>query len=1030
MKKVQLLSPVVVFLVLVSLLAFVPTVSGADQVVFADHNLEAAVREELGRFEGPLAPAELAEIKIINAAERGITDLTGIEYLTGLEYLNLRNNDISDISPLAQLNKLTYLNLHSNTAITDLSPIGGLTNLETLILRNVPINEQTDVLADLINLKRLNINNTGITDLTVLGELLAQDALRDEVDLGSNPIFISAVEGLDGFAPIRKYWEQVSSRSPRQFPELNGQYAVINEVMARNGRSVLDQDEEPSDWIELYNPTDRSVHLGGCYLSDDLNNLTKWPLPADTWLEPGGFLLVWASGKDQTGPELHTSFKIDHEGEQIILTHRDRETIIDYFYVSPVKMDISWGRQPDGGSTIVMFGRNQASPGESNNTGLAYLQPNPGLNPSFSHQGGFYEKPFMLTLDPAAGTTVYFTLDGSIPDPINNPHRTYEYTDSIIIREEKTPVVEMGIPIFADVTPKPPLTHLVSSYNKWYLPRTEQFRGTVVRARAYDADHVPSEVITHTYFVDPQGFDRHSLPVISITADPVDLFDYNHGIYLPGRGFHENLPWAYHHWGSGNFHGRGRHWERPIHIEFWEPDGTLAIAQNAGVRIHGDASRAYAQKSLRIIASSDYDQRDVFEHEIFPGRTVPSTGEPYTNYKAFVLRNGGNTWENTMLKDGLIANLLHHTKLDPMYFRPAVVYLNGEYWGIHNIRDRQDEWYLHHTYGVDPDQVEIVEDNVFVNEGNAPLNDLERQNYRKLLQLIDPNYRHGYRTPRSLKDPELYDLVKEMMDIDAYLDYAAVQIYIQNHDWPGNNVRLWRLNLPANNPDAPYGHDGKWRWMIYDLDLAFANFSANTMVNATRTDGWEWHNPSWATYLLRALLENPEFKIDFLNRCADHMNSTFLPEVVIAELDRLKKMMEPEIDEHIRRWDRPAASKELWKLQNNNLRIFAEFRPGSNQGHIIRYFRLTGMYKLTIKTEYAKGYVRVNSLNIAPGTPGVSDPNNWSGKYFNDIPITLTAIPHEGQKFVGWIGVPQEMQHEPTITIIPSDSITIQAVFI
>lgn len=154
MKKVQLLSPVVVFLVLVSLLAFVPTVSGADQVVFADHNLEAAVREELGRFEGPLAPAELAEIKIINAAERGITDLTGIEYLTGLEYLNLRNNDISDISPLAQLNKLTYLNLHSNTAITDLSPIGGLTNLETLILRNVPINEQTDVLADLINLKK------------------------------------------------------------------------------------------------------------------------------------------------------------------------------------------------------------------------------------------------------------------------------------------------------------------------------------------------------------------------------------------------------------------------------------------------------------------------------------------------------------------------------------------------------------------------------------------------------------------------------------------------------------------------------------------------------------------------------------------------------------------------------------------------------------------------------------------------------------------------------------------------------------
>ena len=311
-----------------------------------------------------------------------------------------------------------------------------------------------------------------------------------------------------------------------------------------------------------------------------------------------------------------------------------------------------------------------------------------------------------------------------------------------------------------------------------------------------------------------------------------------------------------------------------------------------------------------------------------------------------------------------------------------------------------------------------------------PLDDLTRRNYRLLLSLIDPDYRgSGYATTNTLADPEVYEQIKQLMDIDTYLDYAAVQIFIQNHDWPGNNVRLWRLNLPGNNPDAPFGHDGLWRWMIYDLDLAFANFGANTMVNATLTHGTEWHNPSWATYLLRSLLQNPEFKIDFINRCADHMNTTFLPEVITAELDRIEAIMEPEIEEHIRRWGKPAASKELWKLQNESLRTFAKFRPGSNRSHIVRYFNLEGTYTLTIATNSTRGFVKVNSITIAPGTPGVVDANSWSGVYFKGIPVTLNAIAHEGYQFTGWEGVSEEQRYLPTITITPSESLTITANF-
>ena len=808
------------------------------------------------------------------------------------------------------------------------------------------------------------------------------------------------------------------------------QNVAINEVMAAAARSLIDQDGEPSDWIELYNPTDQAIDLGGWYLSDKQSNPARWEIPAGTWIGPGEFLIVLASGKDRSGPELHTNFRIDQEGEALFLVYRDGLTVIDHVDVPSLKTDFSYGRKPDGGEAWVLFERIHASPGFSNNKAAGYIEPDSSLNPHFSHSGGFYSEPFDLIIEPAAGTVAYYTLDGSIPDPVTNRERTYEYKGPVAIKAGTVPVTKRSIAIYENVTPKPPLTYIMSSYNRWYLPTAEQFKGTVIRARAHTADGVPSKVITHTYFVDPKGFERHTVPVVAIACDPLDLFDYEEGIYLPGKGFHENLPWAWHHWGSGNFHGRGRMWERPIYIEFWEPGGELAFAQNAGMRIHGDASRAYAQKSLRIIASSDYDSVDRFYHELFPGRVKPFSGEPFAEYRSFVLRNGGNTWDFTMLKDGLLANLLHHTRLDHMYFRPAVVYLNGEYWGIHNIRDHLDESCLHYSYGVDPERVEMIEDNVFVNEGNTPLDDLTRRNYRLLLSYIDPDYRdNGYATVDTLADPEVYGQIKQLMDIDTYLDYAAVQIYIQNHDWPGNNVRLWRLNLPGNDPDAPYGHDGLWRWMIYDLDLAFANFAANTMVNATLTHGTEWHNPSWATYLFRSLLQNPEFRIDFINRCADHMNTTFLPEVVIAELDRLEAIMEPEIEEHIKRWGNPAPGKGAWKMQNESLRGFARFRPSTNANHIVRYFKLEGTYQLNLKTDYDMGFVKVNSISIVPGTPGVTDPSEWSGTYFKGVPITLHAAAHDGYHFVGWEGVPEEYRHLPVITITPKEPLTITAHF-
>ncbi len=1010
-----------------------------DDVWFPDPNLETVIRIALDKPSGLLTEADLLSITELNARESGIGDLSGLELLKNLRSLNLRGNSITDISPLISLTELRYLNLHSNTAIQSIAPIKELTNLETLIIRNVPIKEQVDVLRNLVKLKRLNINNTGITDLTVIGELMNKGALQNDyvsrvkavVDINNNPILVSILDEIDGYAPIREYWSYVGHRSPVVLPSYSEQKVVINEIMASNGRALTDKEGDTPDWIELYNPTNKRIQLRNFYLSDDPDDLLKWMIPPGTWIEPHGFLLIWASGKNKIiQNELHTNFKIDKSGEPIILTYSDPLTIIDYLAVSELSRDISYGRQPDGSGCCYLFDLDNTSPGRSNNSAKKYIKPDAALNPVFSHEGGFYQQPFTLELKTACGEVIYYTLDGTIPDPKNNPNSTICYDSPILIQTESVPAIGLTRTIRRGTIPKPPLTYLQSSYTKWFLPTVEQFKGTVIRARAYNEENIPSEVVTKTFFIDPQGHQRHTMPVIAITVEPLDFFDYETGIYLPGVGFHENLPWAYHHWGSGNFHGRGSQWERPIHIEFWETDGSLAFAQNAGVRIHGDASRAHAQKSLRIIAADHYDQKDSFDHEIFPGRTKPFTDEPYTQYKTLILRNGGNTWENTMFKDGMLQNLLHHTNLDVQYFRPAVVYINGEYWGIHNIRDRYDEWYIYNTYGIDPDRVEMFKDNVFLNEGSAPGDDPERENYRKILKLIDPNYaQRGYPTVNTLADPIIYEQVKQLIDMDLFLDYAAVQIYIQNFDWPGNNIRLWRLNLNENDPEAPFGYDGLWRWMIFDLDLAFSDYNMNNLANATRPAGREWHSQPWATFLLRSLFQNEEFCREFINRSADHMNSTFLPEVVTAEIDRLEVLMEPEMEEHIHRWNKPAWNLHSWKLQNNMLRIFASFRPDVNRRHIRQYFNLTGDYQITLNTDYEQGYIKINSLNITYDTPGVIDANSWSGSYFKGVPITLTAVAHPGYEFLSWIGVPEDIKFHSSITITPDAPVEITAVF-
>jgi len=785
---------------------------------------------------------------------------------------------------------------------------------------------------------------------------------------------------------------------------------VINEVLASNSSGIEDEDGETVPWIELYNIGDEPVNLALFGLSDDSGRPWRWLFP-DTTIAPGQFLLVFASGKDRAEPgrPLHANFRVSRHGEPLSLTDI-HGLVVDH--VPPVSMpvDVSYGRMPDGSGNWVFFDR--PTPGFSNaEQGFSdLLEP-----PEFSREGGFYTADFNLRLSGGPGTRIRYTLDGSEPDS------TSPIADGPIRITDRTPEPN-GI---STIPTSPPEIPLILGY-KWHPPQGQVFKGTVVRARAFRHGYKPSPVATHTFFVDSSG-GRYHLPVVSLSTDSLHLFDYETGIYVPGKyydlGGPEDDPKKDEPHLFGNYVQRGHEWERPAAFELFDEQGQRVFAQSIGVRIHGGRSRSLPLKSLRLYARSEYGESR-FNHPIFPDL-------PYRDYNRLILRNSGQDFfaRSTMFRDGFMQTLISGLNLDTQAYRPAVVFLNGEYWGIMNFRERYDEDYLARTWGVDPDNVDLLQNNMDPKAGDS-------LHYSAMMDFIrehDP------------ADPAVFNQIRTMMDIDNYLDYIIAKMIIRNVDWPGNNIEYWRVRTEWN-PDAPPGHDGRWRWMVVDTDAGFgllnpwrvASFDMMRHMTNEKFDGFS--NDPWSTVLIRRLLRNEEFRTEFIRRSADYLNTLFLPEHVIGLIDRFEDLLEPVIEEHILRWGQ-IESKSQWHFNVERMRDFAKRRPGYVREHLKEYFGLEGMFRLEVDVSAMhKGRVKVNQVIIdeqTPGTAGRESPWPWAGTYFREIPADLQAKPYRGYRFSHWEEfdlVTREVSHihswREQIQIRTGKDIGLRAVFV
>jgi len=411
----------------------------------------------------------------------------------------------------------------------------------------------------------------------------------------------------------------------------------------------------------------------------------------------------------------------------------------------------------------------------------------------------------------------------------------------------------------------------------------------------------------------------------------------------------------------------------------------------------------------------------VIQYDFFPPLQNRFGEVPTASFKTLILRNGGNDIGRTLFRDALAQSLLETTRLDIQGYQPVIVFINGEYWGIHTVRTRYDEHYFQTYYGINPDELLVFERGMdFVRLGTYKE---DGNNFSNIFNLIDKeHYQNSFSTPATLSNEKAYQAVASRVDLDNFISHFVAQIYFDNTDWPKTNAFVWLKTSGIVDSDAvPYGHDGKMRWMISDVDFGLIDPEHN---NLQRLIVEMDKDPS--TYIFRALLENEGFRIAFINQFADYLNTIFREQVVVRKVDEFEALYFPEMEEHIHRWGVPRKSVESWRENVDGIRLFALERPAYQRQHILEQFNLPGLASLTLQADPGAGYICVNTIAVRAGTVGVDESSTWTGIYFQDVPVKIKAISMPGYRFVRW---QESGSTDAELTLVLTENVTLTAVF-
>ncbi|MBQ7358460.1 MAG: CotH kinase family protein [Clostridia bacterium] len=478
----------------------------------------------------------------------------------------------------------------------------------------------------------------------------------------------------------------------------------------------------------------------------------------------------------------------------------------------------------------------------------------------FSQEGGvFATRTLSVRLKAPEGWSIYYTLDGSDPREMG-----VKYTKALSLTHTNDaswgPTINLGISRDPAATPA----------------ASTMFGGKVVKAYATNGTD-STAVYTQTYFMSTDLW-RLDATVISMSVDKDEMF------------------------GSGNVYYDFPLFEtRPrarVFIETFDGDGKKQGGSYAEVAVSGNGSSGLPMKSLRVYYKDPTDLNDPaldsLEFDLFEGRAQNSLGQSITSFDRILLRNGGNDFGITMLRDVFCQRMATGLNVDRLEYEPVLVFINGEFWGMYNCRERYSPEYFNRHYGV-------LEENVAIIENESPLkydaslpsswdtdyvattgdeitpHDMYAKEFNELVEYIRNN---------DMSLQVNYDYVAERLDISTFIDYWVMNTYFCNPDWPGNNIKVWK-NI---NPDDPSGLDTKWRFLLLDMDSAVA-YQFNSDVDVNKFN--DIANNTRCGSIMYGLCQNEDFKLQFVTRAYELVNNSFTYKQTSAVLAELAEGIEP-----------------------------------------------------------------------------------------------------------------------------------------
>ena len=691
---------------------------------------------------------------------------------------------------------------------------------------------------------------------------------------------------------------------------------IINEIQVCNIDGFIDPSFNYGGWIEFYNPTDESISLGSLYVSNDPSNLKMFRMASAEGSVPAhGFRNIWFDHYD-TGTKYSTQ-----ANKQIgfKLTYEGGT-----FYLSDKNGNQLLSQDYPAGIQRCSYARTT----DGGNTWRWCSTPTPAATnegstfadaqldaPVVDTDSRVFTSSFVARVNIPAGCTLRYTIDGS------------------------TPTLDNGE---------------TSSNGRFTLNSST----VVFRFRLFKDGYLPSAVVTRSYIYKDRDY---YLPIVSVVTDDKNLFDNKIGAYTVGTNGISGQGVSYNT-------NKNRSWERPVSFDYLVPDENdngsflMAINQECDFEVCGGWSRnQYAPNaSFRLKGGKYYLGQNFLPYQFFKDK-------PYIKNKGVVVRNGGNDGYGRMRDAGTHKIILSSGfYVDCQEVQPVHVFINGKYYFTFNLREPNNKNHAYANYGIDDDLLDQFEINGTKGYEQKTGDD---KVFRQWMTLAT-------RLASTPTDDSLYDQICQIVDIDEYCNYMAVECFVGCGDWltNSNNVKGYRSR-----------EDGKFHLVFMDLDSGFGSTNMLSSLAGHLNDSRYDTGRNFLIDIFLNMLKHEPFKKRFIDAFCLVNGSVF-------EEQHVRKVVNALRDEKLKAGEFDGTTGNITSSANTLINGIVNNRTAT-MNNFRNYFRLPQGINVELSSNAEGAAILANGQEVPMG--------RFKGIFHT--PMTLTAKAPAGYRFTGWV---------------------------